>query len=509
MSGIRKLAGQTAIYGLSSIVGRMLNYLLVPFYTRIFSPVEYGIVSELYSYSAFLLILFTYGMETAFFNFMQKEKDNKNVYATSLSSVVFTTVILSGLMIAFSDHLASLIRYPGKGEFITWLALIIAFDAITSIPFARLRQQNKAVKFAVIKIINILLNIGFNIFFLVGCPVWVKGDHGILSQLAVTFYSPSIGVGYVFLSNVLASGFTVLLLFREYRYFTFQIDKVLLRNMFVYALPLMIAGFAGMINETLDRAIYKFIAPNPDTALRELGIYSACYKLSIIMTLFIQTFRYAAEPFFFAQHKQDNQRSVYALVMTYFVITCSVIFLAVMLYLDIIQLFIGEKFRSGLGVVPILLMANMCLGIFYNLSMWYKLTEQTQYGAYFSIFGGILTVILLFVLIPLFGYMGAAWATFITYFAMMILSYVTGQKNYPIPYKVKDDFITVVLALMCYGIAYSVQSLFHYKGVLLWVINTLFLFAYLYTIYRINLPDLKIRPSKQQATPANTYKKTD
>lgn len=509
MSGIRKLAGQTAIYGLSSIVGRMLNYLLVPFYTRIFSPVEYGIVSELYSYSAFLLILFTYGMETAFFNFMQKEKENKNVYSTSLSSVVITTVILSGLMMVFSNHLASLIKYPDKGEYIIWLALIIAFDAVTSIPFARLRQQNKAVKFAVIKLINILLNIGFNIFFLVGCPVWIKGDYGILSQLAVTFYSPSVGVGYVFISNVLASGLTVLLLFRQYRYFTFRIDKALLKRMIVYALPLMIAGFAGMINETLDRAIYKFIAPNPDTALRELGIYSACYKLSIIMTLFIQTFRYAAEPFFFAQHKQDNQRKVYSLVMTYFVITCSVIFLAVMLYLDIIQLFIGEKFRSGLAVVPILLMANMCLGIFYNLSMWYKLTEQTHYGAYFAIFGGVLTVILLFVLIPLFGYMGAAWATFITYFAMMILSYITGQKHYPIPYKVKDDFITVMLALLSYAIAYYVQSLFHYHGIVLWIINTIFLGAYVFAIYKINLPDLSIRPAKQPSAPINTYKKTE
>lgn len=180
-----------------------------------------------------------------------------------------------------------------------------------------------------------------------------------------------------------------------------------------------------------------------------------------------------------------------------------------MLYLDIIQLFIGEKFRSGLGVVPILLMANMCLGIFYNLSMWYKLTEQTHYGAYFSVFGGILTVILLFVLIPLFGYMGAAWATFITYFGMMILSYVTGQKNYPIPYKVKDDFITVVLALMCYGIAYYVQSLFHYQGVLLWIINTMFLGVYLFAIYKINLPDFKLRSAKQPEVPANTYKKSD
>jgi O-antigen/teichoic acid export membrane protein len=509
MSGIRKLAGQTAIYGLSSIVGRMLNYLLVPIYTRIFSPVEYGVVSELYSYSAFLLILFTYGMETAFFNFIQKEKENKNVYATCLSAVVISTVVLTSVMIFFSGQFASLIKYPDKGEYIIWLALIIAFDAITSIPFARLRQQNKAVKFALIKIINIFLNIGFNLFFLIGCPLWIKGDYGVLSQLAVSLYTPSIGVGYVFISNVLASGVTVLLLFRQYRYFTFQVDKALLRNMITYALPLMIAGFAGMINETLDRAIYKFIAPNPATALRELGIYSACYKLSIIMTLFIQTFRYAAEPFFFAQHKQDNKRSVYALVMTYFVITCSVIFLVVMLYLDIIQLFIGEKFRSGIGVVPILLMANMCLGIFYNLSMWYKLTEQTHYGAYFAVFGGVLTVILLFVLIPIFGYMGAAWATFITYFAMMLLSYFTGQKYYPIPYKVKDDFITVILALLCYAIAYYVQSLFHYQGVLLWVINSLFLCGYLFAIYKINLPDMQLRQAKTKTTPSNTYRKTE
>ncbi len=505
MSAIKKLVGQTALYGLSSIVGRMLNYLLVPIYTRIFSPAEYGVVSELYSYSSFLLILFTYGMETAFFHFMNKEENKEKVYSTSLSSVLYSSLCLSGIMIVFSTSLADLIKYPKHPEYITWLALILAFDALSSIPFARLRQLNQAKKFAALKIVNILLNIGFNIFFLILCPQYLHGDGGLMSRIAHSVYSPSIGVGYVFISNVLASGFTLLTLFPQFKNVSLVPDKELVKRMLTYAFPLMIAGFAGMINETFDRAVYKYLAPNPKTALVELGVYSACYKLSIIMTLFIQTFRYAAEPFFFAHFKKDDKRDVYARVMKYFVITCSFIFLGVMLYIDLVKTFIGPDFRSGLAVVPILLLANLCLGVFFNLSMWYKLTGQTRFGAYFAIAGGVITVTLLFALIPQFGYMGAAWATLITYAAMMVISYLTGQKHYPIPYDVKGNLFYVALAVVFYGLSCWIISLLNAN---MWVnaaVNTVLLAGFSYIVYSLNKDQFKTA-AKPSPPAGNTFR---
>lgn len=507
MSAIKKLAGQTAIYGLSSIVGRLLNYLLVPLYTRIFAQAEYGVVSELYSYSSFLLILFTYGMETAFFNFMQKEEDKEKVYNTSLSAVLYTSFFLSGVMILFSGTFADWIKYPQHPEYVTWLALIIAFDAIAAIPFARLRQLNKAKRFAALKLVNIFLNIGFNIFFLILCPKFLKGDAGFFTRIANSFYSPTIGLGYVFISNVLASGITLLMLFPQFKNINYKPDIKLLKEMLWYAFPLLIAGFAGMINETFDRAVYKYLAPNPKTALAELGVYSACYKLSIIMTLFIQTFRYAAEPFFFSQQKNEDKKRVYANVMKYFVITCSLIFVSVMLYIDIIKIFIGEEFRSGLAVVPILLMANLCLGVFYNLSMWYKLTGQTRYGAYFSIAGGVATIILLFVLIPKFGYMGAAWATLITYALMMILSYITGQKNYPIPYDVGGSLLYVALALLIYLAAAGLEKVFSLDGILLGVVNTILLLVFAAIVYSLNKNSFKKPPVPVETK--NTFRKNE
>ncbi len=489
MSVLKKLAGQTAVYGFSSIVGRLLNYLLVPIYTRVFSQAEYGVVSELYSYTSFLLILFTFGMETAFFNFMQKEEDSSKVYSTSVSAVLYTSLLLAGGMVLFNDTLAGFIKYPNHPEYITWLALIIAFDAIAAIPFARLRQQNRAKRFAAIKLINIFANIGFTLFFLVLCPWSLKLNAGILTQIANTVYAPGLGLGYVFISNLLASGITLLLMWPEFKAVHYVPDLKMLKRMAWYAFPLLIAGFAGMINETFDRVVYKYLAPNPKTALAELGVYSACYKLSVIMTLFIQTFRYAAEPFFFAQHKNNsNKRNVYAHVMKYFIITCSFIFTGVMLYIDVIKLFIGEGFRSGLAVVPILLMANLCLGIFYNLSMWYKLTGQTRYGAWFAMAGAAATLLLLILLIPVMGYMGAAWATLITYAFMMVLSYITGQRHYPIPYDVAGCLMYIGMALLVYFSALGIQALFALSGLSLFAVNTVLLLFFAYLILRLNKP---------------------
>lgn len=447
MSQIKKLAGQTAIYGLSSIIGRLLNYLLVPLYTRIFDPAAYGVVSEFYAYVTFLIVLYTYGMETAYFHFSSKKENTLHVYSNCLSTLTFSSVILSSILILFSQPIAASLGYEAHPEYIVWFALILAFDAITALPFAKLRQENRAKRFALIKIVNIGSNIGLNLFFLAFLPQ--IADHSSLSVL----YNPSIGVGYVFIANLISSLITLLFFANDFRKIKFSIDKNLVKEMLVYAFPLLIAGFAGMINETLDRAILKYLVTNKSTALHQLGVYSACYKLSIIMTLFVQTYRYAAEPFFFSQQSKKNNRGLYATIMNYFVFVCSLIFLGVMLFMNIAKYFIGEKFHEGLQVVPILLFANLFLGVYLNLSMWYKLSGKTKYGAWFSIIGAIITIVLNFLLIPKMGYMGAAWATFICYGTIMILSYIYGQKHYAIPYSIKICTSIILLSVVLWQLS--------------------------------------------------------
>ncbi|MEY4593624.1 MAG: hypothetical protein RIQ47_34 [Bacteroidota bacterium] len=453
MSIYKKLAGQTAIYGLSSILGRLLNYLLVPLYTRVFETGEYGVVTQFYAYAAFLNILFTYGLETAFFRFNQTENNRPQVYSTALLSLLLTSVVLFFGITIFAEPIAASFVAADQLDhrlplYVIWFAGILACDAITAIPFARLRQQNKAIRFALIRLVNIVLNIGFNLFFLVGCPKWLAQNP---DSWVASIYDPSYGVGYVFLSNLLASVVTLLLLLPELRPLTNGFDSALWKKMMRYSLPLMVAGFAGMINETFDRIMLPRLVADPTTALDQLGIYGACYKLSIVMTLFVQTFRYASEPFFFSQAGKEDARMIYARVMDWFVLGCAFIFAAVMLFMDIFQLFIGEKFRVGLPVVPILLMANLCLGVYLNISIWYKLTGKTSWGAWFSVFGAVVTVLLNFILIPTLGYIGAAWATLICYALMMVVSYFVGQRFYKVPYDTSWFFLTVIVAVVVWG----------------------------------------------------------
>lgn len=494
MGTLRKLAGQSAIYGLSSIVGRFLNYLLVPLHTNIFKqPGEYGVVTELYAYISFLMIIYTYGMETSFFHFSEKEKEQKNkVFGTGMMALIVSTILFSGSIILFSDQLAEWLHYKKHPEYIVWMALIIGFDTLTALPFARLRQQSRARRFAVLKLLNIMINIFFNIFFFIILPVWYKGDTGFTNSVAHMIYSPSVGVGYVFIANLLASGVTLLLMIPELKFSRSDFDRQLLGKIVLYSFPLLIAGLAGMINETLDRIMVKFLSPEPGSAMKQLGIYGACYKLSILMTLFIQAFRYAAEPFFFSQFKKEDARKVYAMVMKYFVITCAIIFLAIMMYLDIIKYFIGKTYWAGLKVVPVLLVANMCLGIFFNLSMWYKLTGQTRYGAYFSVFGALITIAANLLLIPKMGYMGAAWATLICYASMMIASYVSGQRNYPVPYETKRILIYVLFALALFFISKAIDVYLDPGTVLQLTINTLLLGGYLFTLSRYERPPVSV-----------------
>ncbi len=451
MNSVRSLISQTAIYGLSSIVGRFLNYLLVPLYTNIFSPSEYGVVTELYAYSSFLLIIFTYGMETAFFRFVQEESHASKVYPTALFSILSSSFVFL-LIFGFSiPSLSKVLHYEQQSYLLWLLLLIIITDSIAAIPFAYLRQQNKAWKFAFIKIINISVNIISNLVFLLLFPyLSAKGVH--LGWI----YNHSLGVGYVFISNLLANVVTLFMLSPSLLV-PLTVDVKLLRMMLMYSLPLLIAGLAGMVNETFDRAMLKYLVTDKDSAMYQLGIYGANYKISVLMTLFIQTFRYAAEPFFFNKAKEKNAKELYATVMKYFILFGLFIFLLVMLYLHFVQYFIGKEFRVGLHIVPILLMANLFLGIFFNLSIWYKITNKTRYGAILTVFGAIVTIVLNVLLIPIMGYEGAAWTTLICYVSMAIFSYWLGQRHFPVPYPVKEIFFYTALSLLIFFVSNFVK----------------------------------------------------
>jgi len=485
---LKKLAGQTAIYGLTSIVGRLLTWFLVPLYTIQFTTDQYGIVTEMYAYVAFLVVLLTYGMETAFFRFSTLSDLNpKSVYTTVIYSLVGTSFLFILSAFVFDQSIANWLMYPNNPEFVTWFAIIVGLDAISSIPMAKLRSDNKPIKFVIINFANIIVFVGLNLFFLAYClPKYKVGETNWLIE---TFYNPEIGVGYVFISNLIAVcvKFTLLLpdIFKAHYGFTFS----LLKKMFIYALPLLIFGLAGIVNEAIDRIMLKRLLFNTlgETAtLSQLGVYGACYKLSIIITLFIQAFRYAAEPFFFAQEKEKNAKEIYSKVMTYFVIVCATIFLGVMLYIDVVKYFIpNEDYWEGLKVVPILLLANISLGIYYNQSIWYKLSGKTKYGAYIGIFGASLTILLNFIWIPIYGYVGSAWATLICYSSMMLISFIFGQKHYPIKYNLLKIFFYLTISL---GLYLLTAYLSLTSEVMKYTVHSLIIIGFIGLIYIIERP---------------------
>ncbi len=480
MSNLRALAGQTALYGLSTIVGRMLNYLLVPLYTRLFLPQEYGVVTDLYALVAFMNVVFTYGMETAYFRRAAEKGDT--AYGTAFWSLTVSSVVFTALLLLGADPLAAALRYPEHPEYIRWFALILGLDALAVIPFARLRQQQQALRFALLKIINIVLNTGLNLFCLLLLPYWQK--EGIAPALTDALYYPEMGVGYIFLVNLIANGITLLTLVPSFPRFRRSFDPALWREMFVYGLPLLPAGLAGMVNETFDRVLLKYLLPGTvQQNLYQVGIYGAVYKIAMLMSLFTQTFRTAAEPFFFQNAKALNAKQIYVQVMNYFVLAGCLIFIGVMLFLDIVKGFVGDAYHSGLGVVPVLLLANLMLGIYYNQSVWYKLADKTRYGMWFSLFGALLTIALNFALIPWLGYMGSAWATLVVYAAMAVMSYFYGQKHYPVPYQTGKILSYILLATGM--VLFETYWLREQNGVWIWLVRSLLLIAYaLFGIWR-------------------------
>jgi O-antigen/teichoic acid export membrane protein len=451
LSGIKKLAGQTMWYGVSSIAARFINYLLTPYLTFKFTESQYGEMSIVYSAIPFMNVVFTYGMETTFFRFAN-HADKKQVYNTTSISLIFSTILLTVLLVLLQHPLSVLLQVTAHPEYLSMSAAMIALDALCIIPFAKLRQDNRPVKFAMIKVGGILINIISIYLFLSICPkILAQNPNHWIGK----YFDPQWAVGYVLLANVIQNVITILLLSKEMLGFEWKFDRILWRDMIKYSLPLILVGFAGMINETFDRIMLGWWAPvsSVDAAKGEVGIYSACYKLSILISLAVQAFRMGAEPFFFKQAKEENAPKVYARVMKFFVITLCFMFLMVAMYLDVWKLFIrNPKMWVGLKVVPILLLANMFLGIYYNLSVWYKLGNKTIAGAYITLIGAAITLLINWLFIPYFSYMACAWATFACYGSMMVLSYLWGQKEYRIPYATKKLVAYLVIVVLLYFI---------------------------------------------------------
>ena len=453
MAGIKSLAKDTAIYGMSSIIGRFLNWCLVPMYTTLFDSTEYGIVTYIYSVTALLLIILTYGMETGFFRFANHEDWNNPamVYSTSMTSLGVTSMIFIVLSCVFCVPLSNIAECPGHPSYIWMMAIAVGVDAYTAIPFSYLRFKKRPVRFATLKLINIGLNIGLNLFFLILCPWLDKVAPGSVDM----FYYPDYGIGYIFLSNMISSLATLLMLYPEITNETWSFNGELLKRMLRYSFPLLILGIAGVMNQSIDKIIYPWLVTDHAQAMADLGIYGANYKIAIVMVMFIQAFRFAYEPFIFANNKEaDGSRKTeaYSQAMTFFIIFALFIFMGVMFYIDILKYFISPAYFSGLKVVPIIMIAELFFGIFFNLSVWYKLTDKTIWGTWFSLGGLAVTLLLNITLVPRMGYMGCAWAAFFCYATMMVASYFTGRKRFPIPYKVGRIASYVVIAAVLYGI---------------------------------------------------------
>lgn len=472
MAGIKSLFRDTAIYGVSSIVGRFINWCLVPMYTYCFTDAEYGVVTHIYAYVALVLTILTYGMETGFFRFANHDRwqNPGQVYTTTLTSIGVSSVlfIIAGCLL--SADIAEWLECGAHPSFIWMMVIAVGVDAYTSIPFAYLRYRKRPVRFATLKLINISLNIGLNLFFILLCPViWQKAPQWI-----EWFYDPSFGIGYIFMANLISSLTVLLLLVPEIVAEDYSFSPRLLKEMLRYSFPLLVLGIAGIMNQTIDKILYPMLIPDKAEAMAGLGVYSANYKIAIVMVMFIQAFRFAYEPFIFSQSRErgDNKLQAYRDAMKYFVIFALFIFLGVMYYLDILRYFVRPDYWAGLKVVPVIMAAEFFFGIFFNLSLWYKLTDKTVWGTWFSLLGLAVTVVLNVLLVPRYGYMGCAWAAFCCYGVMMLASYFVGNAKYPIGYNVGRLIFYVGLAGVLYPLGCCIELGAHwadfiYRGALL------------------------------------------
>jgi O-antigen/teichoic acid export membrane protein len=482
LGSIKKLAGQTLWYGVPTIASRFLGYLLSIFLFRWYGPTVTADITQVYALIPFLNILFTYGLETAYFRFAQKN-DPQQLFNTLSISMISSTVLLSVVLLFFTGSLASFTSLQDHPEYFRWMIYILFFDTLSVLPFARLRLQERPRKYALIKVINVLLTIGIVVYYLRICPQLYAKDH---DHPFLLFYNPAIGIGYYIIANAVAAFVTLLLLWDEWKGFKLDFDSMLWKEVMVYAYPLVIVGFGGMINEMLSRLVYSYVLHLPEIEeKRQLGIFGASYKVAVLITMFIQVFKMAAEPFFFKQSGDSNAPKTYARVTKFFVIACCFMWLGIVLCLPLIaKLAYGKNFESyndGVHIIPILAMGSVFLGIYYNLSVWYKITNKTWTGAWITIAGAVITIVLNIWWIPLYGYTGSAWATFICYAFMMVISYVLGQKHYRIPYAWKKLVAYVLIAVVLYGIQLTIAKflandyLLVAAGLLLFAIYAIFI----------------------------------
>ena len=466
---MKSLAKDTAIYGLSSIIGKFLNYLLVPLYTYALArTADYGIVTNLYAWTALLLVILTYGMETGFFRFANREDyDAPTVYKTTYCSLLISSALFTLLVCLFNQPIANALGYPDHSEFIEMMAATVALDAFASIPFAYLRYRKQPIRFAALKLLFVVLNIAFNILFLV---ILGKND-----------------VYYVFLSNILATVIQTLCLLPFTMPKGGQFDAAVLKQMLRYSLPLLVLGVAGIMNQTLDRILFPYLYPGAD-AQAQLGIYGACFKVAMVMMMFTQAFRYAYEPFVFAKHKDRQSVEAYADAMKYYIIFSYLILLGVIFYLDIFRYIISSAYWEGLKIVPVVLWTYVFQGVYFNLSFWYKLTDETKWGAYFSLIGLVITLVIQIIGVPLIGYWASCGSSLICYLVIMLLSYGIGQKKAPIPYDLKRIGMYTVLTLVLLAVYYAVRLHTTLNMWVLMAIGTALIAIYLFVLTRKDFP---------------------
>ncbi|MCZ4317858.1 oligosaccharide flippase family protein [Aequorivita viscosa] len=451
MSVFKKLFKQTFIYGLATVLPRLLTVILVPLYVKVLLPEEYGIYSTVMAFLILGNVLLSYGMETAFFRFITKNvSQQKIVQSTTLTSLTISSFVFLGITLLFRNNIAAIAEF--KPEYVTYGLIILALDALVVLPFAWFRVNEKPTRYAVIKIFNVVINLAFNLFFLLALPK--------LAETSVYWNSlwfPENKEAYVFIANLIASAVTLLVLLPLYMKIGFGFSKTIWKQMMKYALPVLFAGIAFSINEAFDRILLKYLLPE-NIAEVQVGLYSACYKLGMFMTLFVMAFRLGIEPFFFNHSKESNAKTTYATITKYFTLFGCLILLGVVVYIDIFKqiLIPNSQYWEALKIVPLILLANLFLGIYHNLSVWYKVTDRTKYGAYISAFAAIVTLVLNYILIPYMGYMGSAIATLAAYGSMMVLSYLYGRKYYNVPYDVKKIASYLVLAIVFAAISFYI-----------------------------------------------------
>lgn len=486
MANLKTLFKDTALYGMSSIVGRFLNYLLVPLYTAKIAASSggYGVITNVYAYTALLLVILTFGMETTFFRFVNKEGANPmRTYSTVLIMVGSVALLFVALVLAFINPVSSFMGYSAHEEYVAVMAACVAIDAFQCIPFAYLRYKHRPWKFVALKMLFIVLNITLNIVYFVVLPAMYSNPstHGF----AASVYDPNIGVGYVFRLNLFCTAIITFFFWKELTGFRWVFDKILLRKMLSYSWPILLLGITGILNQTADKILFPIVSPGAEGHV-QLGIYGAAAKIAMIMAMITQAFRYAYEPFVFGSAKEKGSRDTYAKAMKYFIIFTLLAYLVVVGYLDVLKYIIGRDYWEGLKVVPVVMAAEIMMGVYFNLSFWYKLIDKTIYGAWFSGVGCVVLVLINVLLIPKYGYMACAWAGVAGYGTAMLLSYFVGQKKYPINYPLKSITVYICIAALFTAIMlYTPQSL---PKALRLGINTLLIILFVAHIIHYDFP---------------------